>query len=323
MDAKTLNTKTIKELKNIANERNIKLVGNTLKDDIVKTIVKDIKKQQRAANKTVKATTSSKDTNTSEIVKTKTRTSTAKTQTAKTQTAKTQTAKTPNAKTSTAKTPNAKTQDNQKINKSADNVKKQPKQQYAKTSDGKFSILQQLGQTGKEGTTFLVKNRKGDEYAMKTFPKQKSTNNIQKEASYQKHVATFGLAPKIKDVSETERYIIMDRLDRNLFDIVKKHNGNIPDAIQKKIVNIICKMDETGVFHGDPNPANFMLKGNDMYMIDYGFARDIDEKLMKRYDTNTPNKKFMILGLILKLKEIYREHNPNIEYKVLSKVLSK
>ena len=81
-------------------------------------------------------------------------------------------------------------------------------------------------------------------------------------------------------------------------------------------------MDETGVFHGDPNPANFMLKGASMYMIDYGFARDIDDKLVKKYETNTPNTKFMILGLILKLKEIYREHNPNIEYKVLSKIIN-
>ena len=64
-----------------------------------------------------------------------------------------------------------------------------------------------------------------------------------------------------------------------------------------------------------------MLNGQSMFMIDYGFAKDIDDKLIRKHETETPNMKFMILGLILKLKEIYRDHNPNIEYKVLSKIL--
>ena len=58
-----------------------------------------------------------------------------------------------------------------------------------------------------------------------------------------------------------------------------------------------------------------------MYMIDYGFAKDIDDRLIKKYETNSPNMKFMILGLILKLKDIYKDHNPDIEYKALSKML--
>jgi len=64
-----------------------------------------------------------------------------------------------------------------------------------------------------------------------------------------------------------------------------------------------------------------MMKGNNMYMIDFGFARKIDDKLIRKYETNQPNQKFMILGLILKLKEIYQDYNPNIEYKILSNVL--
>ena len=157
---------------------------------------------------------------------------------------------------------------------------------------------------------------------MKVFPKQKSINTLLKEVEHQREAARHGIAPEIKEINQEGKYIVMEKLDKNLFDIVKKNNGEIPDTIQRKIVNVIKQMDETGVFHGDPNPANFMMKGTSMYMIDYGFARDIDDKLMKKYETKTPNKKFMILGLILKLKEIYRDHNPNIEYKVLSKILS-
>ena len=185
----------------------------------------------------------------------------------------------------------------------------------------KYNIIEQLGSVGKEGTTFLVEDRNGEQYAMKTFSKQKSNKNLLNESEYQKQVASHGIAPNIKYVDETNKYIVMEKLDKNLFDIIKKHNGEIPETIQRKIIKLIKKMDETGIFHGDPNPANFMMKGNNMYMIDFGFARKIDDKLIRKYETNKPNQKFMILGLILKLKEIYQDYNPNIEYKILSNVL--
>ena len=66
-----------------------------------------------------------------------------------------------------------------------------------------------------------------------------------------------------------------------------------------------------------------MTKGSTMYIIDFGFAKPIDDKLVKKYETNSPNIKFMILGLMLKLKEIYRDHNPDIEYKIFTKTLEK
>ena len=185
----------------------------------------------------------------------------------------------------------------------------------------KYNIIEQLGSVGKEGTTFLVEDRNGEQYAMKTFSKQKSNKNLLNESEYQKQVASYGIAPNIKYVDETNKYIVMEKLDKNLFDIIKKHDGEIPETIQRKIIKLIKKMDETGIFHGDPNPANFMMKGNNMYMIDFGFARKIDDKLIRKYETNQPNQKFMILGLILKLKEIYQDYNPNIEYKILSNVL--
>ena len=43
---------------------------------------------------------------------------------------------------------------------------------------------------------------------------------------------------------------------KNLFDIVKKNHGEIPEVYQKKVANLILKLDETGVFHGDPNPKH-------------------------------------------------------------------
>ena len=61
----------------------------------------------------------------------------------------------------------------------------------------------------------------------------------------------------------------------------------------------VLGLDKINIFHGDPNPANFMIKDGKLYIIDYGFAKIIDKKLYKKLRTNTPNNKFMILGFII------------------------
>ena len=307
MDKKTLSSKTVKDLRTLCSERSLK--PETLKDDIISQLVKYEQKQKRLAKKVKESENNTK------LIKNDTK-SLKSNQIIEKRSDKT-----------------VEKLETSSVNATSELIAKQSKKKKQekdvvtndttkKTSDGKYTILKQLGKTGKEGTTFLVVDKKGVEYAMKVFPKQKSINTLLKEVGHQNEAARHGIAPEIKEINKDEKYIVMEKLDKNLFDIVKKNNGEIPETIQRKIVNIIKRMDETGVFHGDPNPANFMMKGTTMYMIDYGFARDIDDKLMKKYETKTPNKKFMILGLILKLKEIYREHNPNIEYKVLSKILS-
>ena len=307
MDKKTLTSKTVKELRALCLARSIK--PDVLKDDIVTQLVKYEQKQKRLAKKAV-----IQDNGIKNVIDTpKTQLSTENTGSSR-KTRPVEKASRPVEKASRPVEKAGKT-NKQEIGASINSDIK-------KTTDGKYTILKQLGKTGKEGTTFLVVDKKGCEYAMKVFPKQKSINTLLKEVEHQREAARHGIAPEIKEINQEGKYIVMEKLDKNLFDIVKKNNGEIPDTIQRKIVNVIKQMDETGVFHGDPNPANFMMKGTSMYMIDYGFARDIDDKLMKKYETKTPNKKFMILGLILKLKEIYRDHNPNIEYKVLSKILS-
>ena len=97
----------------------------------------------------------------------------------------------------------------------------------------------------------------------------------------------------------------MDKMDYSLMDLIKKYNGRIPKKYQKEIINIISVLDRIKVFHGDPNPSNFMIKDNQMYIIDYGFAKKINDKLIEKHGTKEPNKKFMIIGLLIQLKEIY------------------
>ena len=354
MDKATLKTKNIKELKTIASEFSIKIPSGTIKDDIINLILTVYRKQKRKARKSLDESIDTTQQNSKESKPKESKPTISKPKESKSKESKSKESKPKESKPKESKPTISKPKESKHVKFTPDTIdssdtaiifenKNEPTQQptqpkrkkYTKSPTRsptrqrnvqknvgpKYNIIEQLGSVGKEGTTFLVEDRNGEQYAMKTFSKQKSNKNLLNESEYQKQVASYGIAPNIKYVDETNKYIVMEKLDKNLFDIIKKHDGEIPETIQRKIIKLIKKMDETGIFHGDPNPANFMMKGNNIYMIDFGFARKIDDKLIRKYETNKPNQKFMILGLILKLKEIYQDYNPNIEYKILSNVL--
>ena len=47
-----------------------------------------------------------------------------------------------------------------------------------------------------------------------------------------------------------------------------------------------------------------MFKNKKLFIIDFGMSKEIDDKLIKKLGTNTPNIDLMNLGFILKLKEL-------------------
>jgi hypothetical protein len=171
--------------------------------------------------------------------------------------------------------------------------------------DNKYNIIKQIGNVGKEGITYLVKrNNDGSEFAMKTFKKTKSSKNILIESELQNIASKSGVCPKIIDVNVDEKFIVMEKLDTHLYDIMKKQNGDISKKHQEQIIDIFKKLDQTKVFHADSNILNYMLKNNKLYIIDFGMSRKIDEKLIKKLGDESPNLTFMTLGFVLKLKEL-------------------
>ena len=166
-----------------------------------------------------------------------------------------------------------------------------------------YKRIRQLGEKGKEGTTFLVEMDNGKQYAMKTFRSQKSVNTLTREANLQKKGAFEGISPKIIDVDLVGKSIVMEKLDRHLVDVMKKHDG-LSVSHQRQIVGIYKKLDSVGVFHGDANLLNYVLKGRKLYIIDYGMAREITPALVSKLGTTTPNMNIMTLGLVLKLRSM-------------------
>jgi len=177
-------------------------------------------------------------------------------------------------------------------------------EKYKKNKIDKYEKIKQLGEKGKEGITYLVKTSKGKEYAMKTFKKNKSSSKLKKEAKLQEMASEYGVCPKIVEIDTVSKYIVMEKLDTHLLDIIKKQNRDITKSQQKQIISIFKGLDKAKVFHGDSNILNYMFKDKKLYIIDFGMSKEIDDKLIKKLGTDTPNLHLMNLGFILKLKEL-------------------
>jgi tRNA A-37 threonylcarbamoyl transferase component Bud32 len=169
----------------------------------------------------------------------------------------------------------------------------------------RYEKIKQLGNKGKEGITYLVKDKiSNKEYAMKTFNKRKSIENIKRESELQKIAGDVGISPKVIYVDLVSNNIVMDKMDEHLFDVMKRQNGDLTEIQQKQILDIFNKLDEINVFHGDSNLLNYMLKNEQIYIIDFGMSKMIDNKLKKKLKEDRPNFTLMNLGFILKLKEL-------------------
>lgn len=175
---------------------------------------------------------------------------------------------------------------------------------YKKKKVDKYSRIDRLGKPGKEGITYLVRTRGKKDYAMKTFRRGKSIARLQEEAKLQRMAAATGVAPKVVDVNAVAKTIVMEKMDRHLFDAMKAQKNNLTQTQQRQILSILEKLDEAKVFHNDSNIMNYMLKGRDMFLIDYGMAREINTNLIREFKTRTPNQDIALLGIVIKLKEL-------------------
>lgn len=176
--------------------------------------------------------------------------------------------------------------------------------------------LKKIGNTGSEASTYLL-NHNNKEYAIKKFLK-KQPKHIYKEACFQKIGYILGISPKVYSVNQNN--IVMDKMDKNFLEYLRENNAQIPEPLQYRIIDIFSKLDHAGVYHNDPNPCNFMFKNNNLYIIDYGYSKLITKKLIQKHDTPFVNIKFMILGLILRIRELFNDNT--INYKILSKKIN-
>jgi tRNA A-37 threonylcarbamoyl transferase component Bud32 len=207
------------------------------------------------------------------------------------------------------------------IHKESESLTTQPSIKDDNKSNQKYTIIKQLGDAGKEGITFLVERKKDKkEFAMKTFKKTKSKKNILHEANCQNMASKTGICPKVIDIDLENNFIVMEKLETHLYEVMKKQKGVLTKSQQQQIYNIFKKLDDANVFHADSNILNYMFKDEKLFIIDFGMSKIIDDKLKKKLQTEHPNKNLMTLGFVLKLKEL---KCPEASYSYLVSHISK
>jgi tRNA A-37 threonylcarbamoyl transferase component Bud32 len=133
-------------------------------------------------------------------------------------------------------------------------------EEYKKEKIDKYTRIQQIGNKGKEGVTYLVKTEDNKTYAMKTFKKTKSSARLRLEAQLQEKASVFDICPKIIDIDTVSKFIVMEKLDKHLFEVIKEQKGILTVDQQKQLIHIYKCLDEAKVFHADSNILNYMFK---------------------------------------------------------------
>ena len=183
----------------------------------------------------------------------------------------------------------------------------------------KYMKKGQLGSKGKEARTFLVQDKFGCEYAMKVFRKNKSSEKLTEEVNLQRRCSDKGISPKIVDYDTEEKFIVMEKMDCHLLEVLRDNKGILSENFQNQIIRLFKVLDSLKVFHGDANPLNYMIKDGKIFIIDFGYSKYIDEKLCKKLNSKHPNSELMLLGFVLKLKDM---NCPPISFNILKTHLS-
>lgn len=173
-------------------------------------------------------------------------------------------------------------------------------------SDGDFTYVQKDYASGKEGCIHVI-DINGTKCVLKQFKKTKSENRVRREADFQLAAWNAGVAPEPFAIDLRAKRIFMCGIESRLVDIAKQRN---PPALtaneQLQIVLCMKKLDSIGILHNDGNCLNVMCQlengSNRIYIIDYGMAKQIDKKVLRK--SNTPNLSYTLEMM----KKSFRHH---------------
>ena len=172
---------------------------------------------------------------------------------------------------------------------------------------------EQIATKSKNSTIYLVSTTNGTKHVMKVFRKHKSSTSLLKEIELQMLAIAERASPTILETDTVFKYVVMDRMERNLGDILKEQNGTLSRTQQKQIIHLYKKLDSAKVFHGDSSISNYMYIGTKLRIIDFSNAKHINKLLIKKLGTKTPNLHLMTFDLVSRLKKM-NLHRTSYEY---------
>lgn len=113
------------------------------------------------------------------------------------------------------------------------------------------------------------------------FIKEVPITTSENEVELQMIAAKYGFSPNIISTSTLDKtcFICMEHLNREcLADVYSEDPNDIPTWIWDRIRMMVkTLLEDEGIEYPDITPYNFIEKDNQVYMVDFGDAKYIDE----------------------------------------------
>ena len=123
-----------------------------------------------------------------------------------------------------------------------------------------------------------------------SFPDLESRKQFLRETNLQIKASELGLSPKIYEIflNDDKGGIIMEKMeytvDQLIVDVLKSdlsdtYKVTIIYSIIENMFYIIKKLGDNKILHGDIHFGNFMIKNNEIKIIDFGLGRIIKKSM--------------------------------------------
>jgi TP53 regulating kinase-like protein len=137
---------------------------------------------------------------------------------------------------------------------------------------------QKIIQQGAEATILkkgnrVIKRRESKSYRIPEIDEKIRKLRTRSEAKLLKKASEIISIPKIENVDEKSKEIIMEFINgKKLSEHLNKFPLKEQKQICRQIGESISRLHDSNIIHGDLTTSNLLLKGKDVYFIDFGLG---------------------------------------------------